>query len=186
MPKFKDNEGREYTLSLNYGKAVTIEDELGVPILSKPEDADYGIRNCVSMAYVICEDQIQSYGLSPTDFGSAFDADVLGDLCVAVVESVVLFIRGQNPQAAIQLQMSRYLAGGISEIMLENLASLQESGFFESPDSWESILTGEVGGSSEKCFMDAFQRVLGEVNKQEEKSLSELQSMLIQSLSSKQ
>ena len=32
MPKFKDNEGREYTPSLNYGTAVTIEAELGVPI----------------------------------------------------------------------------------------------------------------------------------------------------------
>jgi hypothetical protein len=185
MPKFKDNEGREYTLSLNYGKAVKIEDELGVPILSKPEECDYGIRNCVSMAYLMCEDQIQGYGLSPTDFGSSFDVEILGDLCNAVMESVVLFIKGQNPEAAMLISLRMHLAGGMADLMLDNMKSLQESGFFESPDSWVSTLTGEASGSLDKCFMDAFQKASEQRETVGEEVMEQLRLLLTQSGNSK-
>lgn len=185
MPKFKDDEGREYTLSLNYGKAVKIEDELGVPILSRPEEADYGIRNCVSMAYLMCEDQIQGYGLSPTDFGSSFGVEILGDLCNAVMESVVLFIKGQNPEAAMLISLRMHLAGGMADLMLENMQNLQESGFFESPDSWVSTLTGEHSGSLDKCFMDAFQKASDQRESMGEEMLSQLRSLLKPSQNSK-
>lgn len=185
MPKFKDNEGREYHLKLNFGLACQIEDELGVPVLSSPDTADYNIRNCVAMAYIICEDQILKYGLDPTAFGKSFDAEILGDLCTAVIEAVVVFIKGQSPQAALNLSLMTVMSKGMTDLVLDNLNVLQESGFFESPDSWVSILTGELGGKSEKCLMDAFQKILGGQAAEEDENLSQLKLLLEQFQSSK-
>jgi hypothetical protein len=185
MPSFKDTEGREYHLKLNFGIACKIEDELGVPVLTSPDTADYNIKNCVSMAYLMCEDQILKNGLDPAAFAHSFDAEVLGDLCDAVVEAVVFFIKGQSPEQALNLSLKGALASGMAELMLENLETLQESGFFESPDSWASILQGGDGGNSEKCFMDAFQKITGRSIEEQTEKEAQLKSLLDQFMNSK-
>jgi hypothetical protein len=182
MPKFKDNLGHEYHLSLNYGIAVKIEDELGIPILSDPLEVKYNIRNSVSMAYLMCEAQISEYGLNATDFGTGFGPEELGDLTDAVVESVVLFLQGQQPEDAMSLKFGREMQKLLAVKTEEMMSQVLESHSSGSVDFLESILTGEPGGKSQKCLEEDFlKRITEEAAAKIEESrrhLSELRTSM--------
>ena len=181
MPSFKDDSGREYTLRLTYGTACRIEDECDIPILSDPKAITFGIKECVAMAYVMCEDQISNYGIDHNGFGTSFGPEELGSLAEAVSEAVVVFLQGQQPEDAMQIKMAFKSRGMLASQMEEAMETLLDNLHSGSQDSSLLTLMADPSGNSLKCLEEEFLKIASE---RAESKTNEMEANLLKLLRS--
>ena len=115
MAKFVDKSGVEWELSLNVGMIEDIKDKLNVDLdelISKPEQMAEVVfstpRKVVELMYACCESEIERRGLTPKQFATLFDRDVIDRANDAFIEAIMTFY----PRASV---------GGVVREKLPNL-----------------------------------------------------------------
>lgn len=99
MAKFRDNQKREWVLTIDVPVAREIQRELGINILiTDLNDDDCGLvalnRDPILLCdvlYLLCRRQAEKRGVSDEDFGRALFGEAIGDAADAFVEALADF-----------------------------------------------------------------------------------------------
>ena len=102
MHKFKDCEGREWSLQVNVAAARELRDRLDIDLLDggqslqKLADDPYTAANVL---YVLCERQAKAREISDEQFGEALAGDSFEDATTALLEEVIDFFPRRQREA---------------------------------------------------------------------------------------
>ena len=121
MHIFKDNAGRDWSLSLNIGNAMMVKDRLGIDLL-QPEVGDPPLLTRLGtdemlLAQVIAtllESQFELHKIDATQVYQCFDGPTFGRAHEAFYKELIDFFhqRGRQDRAkAVETQMKMIIAG---------------------------------------------------------------------------
>lgn len=116
MGRFKDPDGREWSLRLTVGDVSDVKRETGVnlALVSKDRawvDVLFGDpEKLVAMLWVLCEPQAKKYDLTPEAFAHLFDGPTLGAAGRAMAEALAFFFPMSKIGAALKDGMEKILA----------------------------------------------------------------------------
>jgi hypothetical protein len=98
MPKFRDNAGREWRVSIDVFLMELVEERTGVSFDDLFDDDMKPFARLlkkrvvlVRVLWVLVEDQAKALGVTPEQFGRALGGDSLGEAAVAFVEALADF-----------------------------------------------------------------------------------------------
>lgn len=108
MQSFKDNQGREWKLSINGLSLDQVEQRLGVSFSSDPKDEQGPILKIATdsmfafkVAFLLCEDQTKARGIEPSDFADALVGDALDSARRAILDGLIAFPSSPEHREAI-------------------------------------------------------------------------------------
>lgn len=129
MAKFKDNKGREWTVSITVRTARQLKDDLGLDVMTfldaeKVEDVHdvWAVADALGM---LCEPQFERHGINATEFFEAMDGDAMESAVNAFVEAIVDFFpqRQREPLRAL-LAKTKVIEQTVARNLLAKVAEL--------------------------------------------------------------
>ena len=131
MHTFKNETGKEFTVSLDINAVRTIRDRLGVDIVNFASEEQlqklFGdVVMFVDVLYLICEPQCEAAGLTDEQFGAGLGGDNLGDAIIALEGAIVSFIPSPKQRANMQslLKAARDTDDAAQDLIQAEIAKL--------------------------------------------------------------
>lgn len=133
MPKFIDKECRTWNVSLNVGLIEDIKDETTIDLdelIREPAKMSEMVfvspRKMVEILYVICEDQVEAVPLTPREFASIFDRDILDLATNALLEAIMLFYPRSSVGRVIQQNLPTMLVEMDKRLVVDTEAKMKK------------------------------------------------------------
>lgn len=108
MPKFTDNQGREWSVYIDIPIARKIRKQLDVNILdiakALPELAADPILLC-DVLFLACQDQASQKGVTDEEFGRSLVGDAIGQASEALVDALINFSPPRQREMLQNLKM---------------------------------------------------------------------------------
>jgi hypothetical protein len=149
MKTFTDTEGRLWNVKGTLPAFLRIKTATGVDMLDLPTTQQCLRRlgdpfTLGQVLYLMCQEQVDSRGLTPDQFTEGFNADVLHAASEALIEETIFFCRKEvRPALEMALQKGREAERRITETMQARIGSLGR----EMDAALESYLTS-IGSAS--------------------------------------
>lgn len=101
MRKFKDSEGREWSIAVNIGAAKRLKDQTQIDLLDpaslqRLSDSPYDVANAI---YVLCEAQAKATAISEEQFGAGLSGDAIEEATDALMLEIVDFFPKRQREA---------------------------------------------------------------------------------------
>ena len=133
MAMFKDQNGQEWRVELNAPTITEIQARHGIELTNLERDPLIKLRNdpmiLVAVTQLICERQMETRNLSPTEFAEALPYPP-DDMLIAVKDAVIgFFPSGRASHVREVLTKYEEIATKSDEIVLEKMASMQPAIF---------------------------------------------------------
>ena len=111
MKAFTDTEGRLWSIRGSLGAFERVKTLTGVDMLDLPttQNCLKEINNVFTLGrvlYAMCQDQVESRGLTPEQFADGFNADTLHEASNALLDEVVFFCR-KDLRPALQMALDK-------------------------------------------------------------------------------
>lgn len=150
MKAFTDTEGRIWNIRGSLGAFERVKTLTGVDMLDLPTT-----QNCLKeindvftlgrVLYAMCQDQVQSRGLTPEQFADAFNADTLHEASNALLDEVVFFCRKDlRPALQMALDKARQADAKVVEVMQTRVQHMER----QMDAAIENLLTSTSSATS--------------------------------------
>lgn len=140
MPSFKDEKGREWSISLNVTLGSKIKTDTGVDVFVIYRDGLVGLPEIIadpvrlgSVLYVACLDQCQQRSISADDFGSGLGGDALFDGGEAFTKALIDFFpnRAARPVLMEAMRKASQVKDLAAKASMEKLATVSPESLYE-------------------------------------------------------
>lgn len=129
MPKFKDRNGKDWSVNLTVASLKRVDEQAEFDLLNLLDENLNGLAalydnpiKLVEVVYAICEPQIEAAEMTPEEFGESFAGQSLHDAAEAVVEATAAFY--QSPK---QGEILRAMKAKVERGVDHHLARLGET-----------------------------------------------------------
>jgi len=111
VPSFKDNEGREWEVSIDLFGVGEVHRETGVSIYTLMDDKMKGLAELCSnenkhilahVVYLLCKEQAEKRNVSPRDFAKALKGDPIEAMELAFCEALADFFPDARRREAVK------------------------------------------------------------------------------------
>lgn len=150
MKSFADTEGRIWSIRGSLGafervKSLTSVDMLDLPTTQNCLKAINDVFTLGRVLYAMCQDQVESRGLTPEQFADGFNADTLHEASDALLDEVVFFCRKDlRPALQMALDKARQADAKVVETMQSRVKFMEK----EMDAALESLLTSTSSATS--------------------------------------
>jgi hypothetical protein len=142
VASFKDKTGKEWLLEIDFDLADEIVAKHGVDLIDLAKlDETYSLlafsdtRKLLAVVWMLCESQAKSEAISDKDFRSRIGPTSLGEMKIALEESIILF--SQSPES---MEAKRKLFRAANSVLKLQIEAISE-------DALEAVISAASDGS---------------------------------------
>jgi hypothetical protein len=158
MKKFKDSNGREWSVVLNLAAAKKLKDEIEVDLLDGGESMQRLASDPYTMVnalWLLCEKQATAASITDEQFGESLAGDPIDEATTALLEEVVDFFpqgrrKAMKPMLTKLMQVqSQAIALATKKLESQEMENLIQKAMNETEAHLDALLTGSSSGSAQ-------------------------------------